>query len=248
MDQPKNQAMFWCTFIAFLVLSTWASLGCSPGARKGYFVEYGVGGGVAGATEEGSRLVYKAWDYRPSLGEIFASALGGGGGTPPEDWKVVGSGEFSENVVAPSLAGLIKVGWGLTDQFVISTAFNAGKLSVGGLGLTFFQKSTVPSLFYSVVFPYSFYVPPDDAFGDSVLWGDGLSIGVGYEFRKHFATQIDFSFGEYGEFSGRDPSAPLHIVYSDVEGIPTDARTGTWNPVIGSRGYLVRFMISYLYY
>ena len=216
--------MFWSVYIVFLILSAWAFLGCSPGARKGYFVELGAGGGVAAVREEGSRLVYKAWDHRPGLGEIFANALGGGGGIPPEDWKVVGSGEYSKNVVTLSPAGLMKVGWGLTDQFVVSTAFNGGKLSVGGLGLTFFQKSTVPSLFYSVVFPYSFYAPPDDAFGDSVLWGDGLSIGVGYEIWKHCAAQIDFSFGEYGEFSGRDPSIPLQITYSDVEGIPTDAR------------------------
>ena len=248
MDNSRTEVLF----IVLVIVFGYVASGCSLGTRKGYFAEYGVGGGVAAATEEGVRLVYKVWDYDPSLSEVLDSVYeGGGGGISLEGSAIVGLDEYSENVVMLSPATTLKLGWGLTDQFIVSTNFNFGRLSVQGLGLTYFQKSTAPSLFYSVVFPYSFYTIPYEEYEyyniNPSLRGSGLAIGVGYEHRKHLAVQMDFSFGEYGEFTGRGPSVPLHI-NSDAAGIPIDARTGTRNPVLGLRGGLVRFTISYLFY
>ena len=150
----------------FMLLSILLTVGCS-GSRQGLFV--GFGGGMDAVVVDEEEIVYK---YNNGL-----------------------SGKEHRDTITTAIlpAGNLKIGWGVTEQHLVSSSLQMGKLTTFDYGITIFHKKTTPSLFF-------------DLFGGRFSWwvGDSLdrvgsrvSVGVGYEFKKNWTVKGDFSFGIY---------------------------------------------------
>jgi hypothetical protein len=63
--------------------------------------------------------------------------------------------------------------------------------SAGGVGLTYFLKADAPSLFVDVAVGVSTW---DDGDGNE-FGGGGVAVGAGYEFKKNWTAEVDYSFG-----------------------------------------------------
>ena len=208
--------------LIFLLLSIFLTAGCG-GSRRGVFAELGGGIAAVAANEEWTRSTYE---------EGFLST------------EAIETVHHNDSVIAAGLASNVKFGYGFSDQFLISlSGLQSGNLSVGGIGLTYFTKKTAPSTFYDLNLPISVYTPEyrSDQLNRE-LQGTGISIGVGYEFKKHWIVRADLSAQSYYE-KEIDDTGPLELLV--VFGHPI---IRTIYRDIEATGYSFGLRISYLFY
>ena len=185
------------------------TVGCS--GRRGPFIELGVGMATIVADEE--------WTvYRHDNGQSGV--------------------EHHDTIAATvSLAGNLKVGWGFTEQFLVSISGNISRLSTLGYGITVFHKKTAPTLFFDVVLPLSLYM--NERFESE---GYGVSVGVGYEFKRNLTVKTDFSFGIH---SIEDSTYDFGNFLGELFG----GTPGPYSTTTGSRtGFSLGFTINYIWY
>ncbi|MDE0299603.1 MAG: hypothetical protein OXN17_13305 [Candidatus Poribacteria bacterium] len=162
-----------CVLMAML-LSTQMIIGCS--GRRGPFIELGVGAAPVVSDEE--------WTLRRHENSLSR--------------VVIDHHDTIATAVSP--AGNLKIGWGLSEQFLVSLSSQISKLGTFGPGITVFQKKTAPSLFFDVVYNglstnKTNRLPVE--FPNSDATGDGVSVGVGYEFKRNWTVKGDFSYGTH---------------------------------------------------
>jgi len=167
------------------------------GNRKGFTLEFGLGGGFQSASQEFSFL--GETEKVDASGPAFAT-----------NFKI-GYG-FNEQLI---------VSW--TDNLGISSgeSIMTNKdeplaLSVGGIGLTYFFNADGPSPFIDVTIGVSVW---DD--GNDDMSGMGISVGGGYEFKPNWAAGVDLGWGnpsddasllgEKIEVSSTNISVGLHV-------------------------------------
>ena len=191
------------------------TVGCS--GRRGPFIELGVGMSTIVADEE--------WTVRR-----YNNGL---------------SSEEHHDTIAATVfpAGNLKIGWGITEQFLASMSIQISRLSTVGYGITVFHKKTAPSLFFDVVLGgslYSSYNIPDQF--SNTTDGPGVSIGVGYEFKRNLTVKADFSFGMHDiDDSTYDVGNFLGELFG---GTPGSYSTATGRTI----GYSLGFTINYIWY
>ncbi len=146
----------------FMLLSILLTVGCS-GSRQGFFG--GFGGGMDAVVVDEEQTISR---YDNGL-----------------------SGKEHHNTITTSVfpEGNLKIGWGFTEQFLVLSSVQIGKLITSDYGIRIFHRKTTPSLFF-------------DLFGgpfNLVDYGEGrrVSVGVGYEFKRNWTVKGDFSFGTY---------------------------------------------------
>ena len=208
----KNN-MYVLIVLLLLVLLT---VGCS--SRRGPFIELGVGMATIVTDEE--------WTVRR------------------HDNGQSGVGHHDTIAATIFPAGNLKIGWGFTEQFLVSISGNISRLSTLGYGITVFHKKTAPSLFFDVVLGllslYPSYNMPD-AFSDPGS-GNGVSVGVGYEFNRNWTIKGDFSFGIHNI---EDSTYDLGNFLGDLFG----GTTGPYSTIEGkTTGYSLGFTINYIWY
>lgn len=230
MGRTNGYILILLLFLALL------AVGCG-GTRQGGFIKLDGGVGAVAASEQWEVIKYKAWSPSPIRQVLNLGTL------PPETRKVIGRTSYSETVVERGPAVNFKVGYGISEKFLVSYSlkglysFKRRKLTSGMMGITYFVKKTVPSLFFDIVLPMSEY--DFSEISDSVL-GPGASVGVGYEFRKHWAVQMDFGFGVHNADRISWDQGPVST--DDYIG------TSTTNVATEANSLSLRFMISGLLY
>ena len=176
--------------LILLLLLVPLMVGCG-GTRQGGFIKLDGGVGAVAANEQWEVIKYKEWS--PSALEQILNL-----GTATRTRKVIGRTSHSEMVVERGPAVNFKIGYGFSEKLLVSYLLEGlysrerWKLVSGFMGITYFAKKTAPSLFFDIVLPMSEY--DFSKISDSIL-GPGASVGVGYEFWKHWTVQMDFSFG-----------------------------------------------------
>ena len=186
--------------LVVLIILTQLLTGCSGrltefSGRRGPFIELGGGVAVSRLNEDWTATKYE--EDESFLNRVFFPRQ-----------NILDQTHQDGMVGNLSPAGNIKIGWGLTEQFLISQSFQLSKISISGVGVTFFQKKAAPSLFYHIAFQRSSYTLSTPSFAFAAqsapsVDGSGVNIGVGYEFVKNWNAQVDFSFGTY-EFDTSD--------------------------------------------
>ncbi len=137
----------------------------------------------------------------------------------------------------------LSVGYGITDQFLVSMRAQMGKIIGAGYGLTFFHKSTAPSLFFDAFLGASSYYSDNlpETFYDAA---DGYigSIGTGYEWKKGWTGKISLDFGYYDFYADDlNPGDFLATLFT--------LRDQPVNSINGKiLNYYIRFKISYMWY
>lgn len=225
-----------CILILLLLLVQ-LTIGCGS-TRRGPFIKLDGGVGTVAANEQWEVIKYKEWDPYSDLERILNL-----GTLPPNTRKVIGRTSHSKMVVERGPAVNFKIGYGFSEKFLVSYSLNGlyslkrWKLTSGVMGITYFTKKTVPSLFFDIVLPMSEY--DFSKISDSIL-GPGASVGVGYEFRKHWAVQMDFGFGVH--------NADRISWYQGP--VPTNRYigTGTIDAATGADSRSLRFTISHIWY
>ena len=157
-----------------------------------------------------------------------------------EEWVVRSydnglSGEEHHDTIAATVfpAGNLKIGWGFTEQFLASMSIQMSRLSTVGYGITVFHKETAPSLFFDLVFPLSLY---------SSYEGYGVSVGVGYEFKRNLTVKADFSFGMHDI---DDSTYDVGNFFGELFG----GTPGSYSTTAGRTiGYSLGFTINYCWY
>ncbi len=168
-----------CLAVIAVAIFTAQSAAALDGKRKGFFAQLGLGGGYVAANQEWFVLVDKF-----TLDES------------------AGAGAFG-----------FKIGYGISNRLLLSYAGNVGSadletmegqitglstkkktasFGVGGLGLTYFLKEEAPSLFADLTLGMSTW---DDGDGADFT-GSGVNVGIGYEFKKNWTLEADFSIGK----------------------------------------------------
>ncbi len=193
-------------------------VGCS--GRRGPFIELGVGMTPVIADEEWTARTYDAGFFSgPLLEQTHHDAIAA--------------------TVFP--AGNLKIGWGFTEQLLVSQSIQVSKLTTTGIGITVFQKKTAPSLFFDITLPVSFYFPN---FSDEVsqfVDGYGASVSVGYEFKKNWTVQGDFSFGTHDFYvTDQDLGEGILLLFG--------VNTGYTAYEGETTGYSLGFKINYIWY
>ena len=113
--------------LILLLLLVQLTVGCS--GRKGPFLQ--LGGGIA--------PIYANQEWIS---------------TEIKSGKIIDRSHHDSTVIAVSPVGNFKLGWGITEQLLVSPSFQMSKLSSLGWGITVFHKKNAPSLF----FRYSFFL------------------------------------------------------------------------------------------
>ena len=188
-----------------LLLLVLLTVGCS--GRRGPFIELGVGMSTIVVDEE--------WTVRRYNNDL--------------------SGEEHHDTIAATVfpAGNLKIGWGFTEQFLVSMSAQMSRLSTLGYGITVFHQKTAPTLFYDIVLPLSLY---------SSYEGYGVSVGVGYEFKRNLTVKTDFSFGVHNiDDSTYDLGNFIDELFG---GTPGSYSTTTGRTI----GYSLGFTINYIWY
>lgn len=176
-------------------------------------------------------------------------------GVADEEWTVGINRSFGQENFQPSVVhhdkisvmayptADLNVGYGITNQFLVSMSAQMGKIMGAGYGLTFFQRSTAPSLFFDAFLSASTYysgnLPYD--FRDTA---DGYigSIGAGYEFKKGWTGKISLNFGYYDFYADDlNPGDFLAALFTW-----TDPPVNTISGKI--LNYYIRFKVSYMWY
>ena len=166
-------------FAAALTVLLSQSAGALDGRRQGFFAELGIGGGYVAADQE--------WLV---LGEKFTLDDSAGGGA--FGFKI---GYGLSNKLLLSYAGNVGTADFETIDGQITGLFNKKKTAAFGsfgLGLTYFMKEAAPSLFVDLTLGISTW---DDGDG-SDFGGGGANVGLGYEFKKNWTLEADYSFGK----------------------------------------------------
>ena len=237
-----NNKMNLYVLILWLFL-TQLIVGCG-GTRSGVFFE--VGGGIAAvaANEEWIAHTYQEFPYEAGTVETLLSALALSNPRTTTRSQI-GMTHRSANVTAPSPLAYFKFGYGFSDKLLVSYrgTGTAHKLSVIGIGFTYFAKKTVPSLYFDIFLPLwsGYYFSNIQNFGP--FEGRSASIGVGYEWKKNWNAQVDFNYGVYG-------SNDIGARFSDVieEPHPNAIRTYTTDERKRARVYSLGFTIGYIWY
>ena len=219
-----------------ILLLVWVPLivGCS-GTRQGGFIKLNSGVGAVAANEQWEVIKYKQWS--PGALEQILNL-----GTARPIREVIGRTSHSEMVVERGPVVGFKIGYGFSEKLLLSYSLKGlyslkrWKLASGIIGITYFTKKTAPSLFFDIALPMSEYNFSE--LSDSIL-GTGVSVGVGYEFRKHWAVQMDFSFGAHN----------ADRIYWDGP-FPTNRHTstGTFDAATGANSGSLIFTISRIWY
>ncbi len=205
--------------LILLLLLVQLTVGCS--GRKGPFIQ--LGGGMA--------AVYANQEWTST--KIVSG-------------KVIERNHHESTVILPGLSGNFKIGVEITEQLLVSPSLQMSRLSSLGWGITVFQKKNAPSLFVDIVIPVSIYFPTRFPLSES-FQGRGGSVGIGYEFKKNWTVQANFSHGKH-EFAGSDVDETgefivnlltLGLAGEFVDKTRYDAR---------STGYSLGFTISYIWY
>ncbi len=164
--------------MAALTLLLVQTAGALDGRRQGFFYQVGIGGGTTSADQE---------------------------------WTVLDT-DFELDDSAGGIALDLKIGYGITSKLLLSYSINVGSADLetidgqitgfsksketasfgaGGVGLTYFVKDAAPSLFVDLAIGVSTW---DDGDGNEFS-GGGASVGAGYEFKKNWTAEVDYSFG-----------------------------------------------------
>ena len=142
----------------------------------------------------------------------------------------------------------LKFGYGLNDKLLVSLRGSGNRIFVYGIRLTHFTRSTEPAVFFDIVLPLgseylAFQVSKH--VDSSTLAGKVASlasIGIGYEFKKHFTAQLEFSRGDFDSHD-TDTSAPYRRVNS-----PNAIRHDIINTADTAKAYSLAFTISVIWY
>ena len=105
-------------------------------------------------------------------------------------------------------SGGFKIGYGIADQLLLSISYQFSTLSSIGGAIAVFHKKTAPFLFLELVMSDTLYFPSGFPISSAAFGGPGGSVGIGYEFKKHFTIRANFSAGKH-EYSGNDASNPV---------------------------------------
>ena len=176
-------------------------------------------------------------------------------GVADEEWTVginrsSGQENFQPSVVHHDKISAIayptanlNVGYGITNQFLVSLDVQIGKIFGAGYGLTFFQRSTAPSLFFHAFLSPSVYYSdnlPSDFY--DVANGYIGSVGTGYEWKKGWTGKISLNFGYYDFYADDlDPGDFLAALFTLMD--------PSVNTISGKiLNYYIRFKISYMWY
>ena len=204
-----------------LLLLTQLIVGC--GARRGPFMELGVGMGAVVADEEWTASKYSDGDLWTWSGQ-----------------ELIEQTHHDAIAATGSPAGNLKIGWGFTEQLLVSGTVLPSKFSTLGIGITYFQKETAPSLFFDITLPVSRYRQNfSNQFSTNVV-GRGFNGGVGYEFKKNWTVRGNFGFGTH-DVNTSDAGAEQFLVllgifpgYTEYEGKTT--------------GFSLGFTVNYIWY
>lgn len=216
--------------LMFLLLVLQFVMGCSS-TRRGLFLELGGGGGVAAAHERWSVRTYKTHYEDKSVLESILNF-----DSPSHWYEEIGRTNHSQFVVKGGATANFRVGYGLSEKFLVLYSLNGlyglkkRELLSGFLTLRHFTKKMPPSLFFDLVIPLSEY-----EFSEISASGMGLGIGlgVGYEFANRCFVRANLNWGLH-ESSGGSGVLPGDVFDSDVPHI-------TMSSVIG-------FTVGYLLY
>lgn len=217
--------------LILLLLLVPLTVGCGGSGRKGIFLQ--LGGGIA--------PIYANQEW---TSKVIRSR------------EVINQSHHEATVISVLPVGNFKIGYGITEQLLVSFLSQRGKLSLSGGGITVFHKTDTPSLFVDIVIAESKYSPDEFPLSDSFS-GSGGSVGIGYEFTKNWTVQANLSYGEH-DFSGSEyvstPTDPTEVS-SSIGGfyeffgniLANLARDGTTYDA-KSTGYSLGFTISYIWY
>lgn len=144
-------------------------------------------------------------------GFFFQVGIGGGTTSADQKWTILDS-DFELDDSGGSVALDLKIGYGITNKFLLSYSTNVGSADLktidgritgssktketasfgaGGVGVTYFLTEAAPSLFVDVTVGVSSW---DDGDGNEFS-GGGVAVGAGYEFRKNWTAEVDYIFG-----------------------------------------------------
>ena len=144
-------------------------------------------------------------------GFFYQVGIGGGSTSADQTWTVL-TEDFELDDSAGGVTLDLKVGYGITNMLLLSYTINVGSADLktidgritgfstsketasfgaGGVGLTYFLRDSAPSLFVDLAVGVSTW---DDGNGNEFS-GGGASVGGGYEFKKNWTAEVDYSFG-----------------------------------------------------
>lgn len=137
-------------------------------------------------------------------------------------------GADSDNVAG--IASSVRIGFGLSNQFTLyylseGNWYNRGgdtwSLGLNGLGAAYYFSPRARSAYLHFGYGYSYSSLPRDSGSNNRKFGNGYTLGAGYEFMPHLNLEASF----------------LRTRLSDAANSPFPTRTSSW-----------RLMLNYLFY
>jgi len=167
-----------CLLVVSFTLALVSPANAFDNKRKGFMLGFGMGGGLSTFTQRIEVAGYAGSITSPRENDFALRT----------DFRI-GFGT-SENV---QLYWMSKVNWfGMINALNENVTVASG---VGGLGITYFLKSTDPSPYLVGGFGFSSWSLPFESDVDA-WYGFGLTVGAGYQFASHVAFEGSLIWGE----------------------------------------------------
>jgi len=199
---------FFGMIACFMIFTITSSLPAMGGTRKGFVLGFNVGGGLTSYTTTEFRVNF--FDYPPYFSDEYV--------------------ESRKSSMA--FATDLKIGYGVTDQFLIYYANNVmwfgfkdpdwseSQFTIAGatkVGMSYFFKPEAPSFFTSAGIGLSVWSPLiATGYSDEIWLGLALSAGFGYEFSPHWAIELSAIWGIGGtdedDDSGKNPLSVMFTI------------------------------------
>ena len=186
-------------------------------------MEFGIGMGAAVADEE-----WTASKYSDAVLWTLSGA------------ELIEQTHHDAIATTGSLAGNLKIGWGVTEQLLVSGTLLPSKLSTLGIGITYFEKKAAPSPFFDITLPVSLYSQNfSNQFSTNVV-GEGFNVGVGYELKKNWTIRGNFGFGTH-DVNTSDAGVEQLLVLLGISPGYTEYEGKT-------AGFSLGFTVNYIWY
>jgi len=160
--------------------------------------------------------------------EAFIVGLGIGYHGTDLDFSHTGSATETDS--AAGLATSVRIGFGLSNQFILyylseASWYNRGgdtwSLGLNGIGASWYFSPRARAAYVHGGYGYSYSSLPRESGSDSSKFGNGYILGAGYEFMPHISLEASY----------------LRANIKGAIDSPYPARTSSW-----------RLMLNYLFY
>jgi hypothetical protein len=170
------------TTVVGLMMATASYAGGFDGERSGFFMEFGLGGGIS-------------W-YDQSY--AFLDSTGIESGHAPRITKGAAAFDFK---LGGGIGEQLIIYWGARSSFfdgpvekdstVVSVPLTS---TTSGIGVRYYTSEQTPSLFYHGTIGFTnWWAPLED---NAARWGGfGMQGGMGYEFSKHWVVESSIAYG-----------------------------------------------------